>query len=264
MQGLPVYGQPMYGPPLKPPPVEIRIDQPTRRSLVWETRFVMAAFLVPAIGGAIVPLVQYAEGVSDIDRFPTFVQNNPLTNMILGMVTYIGLGAVVPVTLFLLSRTGNTPKTIGLGVPKFVMDIWPALGLAALSYVCEIAILIPFSPFLTNDKNAVSSPTIGNVPHYYVIYGIFIAAVTSITEEVLVNGYLLVRLEQLGWTNRSAFILSLVLRMSYHIYYGVGFLLLLPFGYFITRSFQKHRRLNRCIAAHFIYDAVLITISILK
>ena len=114
-----------------------------------------------------------------------------------------------------------------------------------------------------NHKNLVNSPVIRSVPHYYVIYGIFISVVTAITEEVLVNGYLLVRLEQLGWTDRSALVLSLVLRMSYHIYYGLAFVLILPFGYFVTRSFQKHRRLNRSIAAHFIYDAVLVTISIL-
>jgi uncharacterized protein len=78
------------------------------------------------------------------------------------------------------------------------------------------------------------------------------------------NGYLITRLGQLGWTPRSALILSLALRTSYHVYYGLGFLLTVPFGYLVTRSFQKHRRLNRPIAAHFIYDAVLSTIAILS
>ena len=224
----------------------------------------MAAFLVPSVGAAIVPLVQHAEGVGDINRFPTYVQGNPLTNMILGMVTYVGLGAVVPIALFLLARTGVNPRSIGVGLPSFFLDVVPGLGLAALSYATEIAVLIPFSPLLVHDQNLVNSPVIGTVPHYYVVYGIFISIVTAVTEEVLVNGYLIVRLEQLGWTNRSALVLSLILRMSYHIYYGVAFLLILPFGYFVTRSFQKHRRLDRSIAAHFLYDAVLITISILR
>ena len=48
------------------------------------------------------------------------------------------------------------------------------------------------------------------------------------------------------------------------MYYGLGFLLTIPFGYFVTRSFQKHRRLTRPIAAHFLFDAVLITITILR
>ncbi len=222
----------------------------------------MAAFLVPAIGAAIVPLVQHADGVSDINRFPTLV-SDPLLNMILGMIEYVGLGAVVPVALLLLTRTGNSPRTMGLGIPSFLLDIWPGIGLAVLSYLAEIVVLIPLAPVLASHKNLVISPAITSVPHYYVIYGLFTSAVTAITEEVIVNGYLLVRLEQLGSNPRSALILSLVLRTSYHAYYGIGVLLTIPFGYLVTRSFQTHRRLNRSIAAHFLYDSVLFTISIL-
>ena len=58
-------------------------------------------------------------------------------------------------------------------------------------------------------------------------------------------------------------ILSLALRTSYHVYYGLGFVLTIPFGYFVTRSFQKNRRLTRPIAAHFLWDAILITIAVL-
>lgn len=90
-----------------------------------------------------------------------------------------------------------------------------------------------------------------------------ISAVAAVTEEVLINGYLLVRLEQLSWNSNRALFLSLLLRTSYHVYYGVAVFLVIPLGYYVTRSFQKHRRLNRAIAAHFIYDAVLLTISVL-
>ena len=234
-----------------------------RRDLVWEARWVLAVFLIPAVGSAIVPLVQNAEGVADVNRFPSFVHGQPLTNMILGIALYLGLGAVVPLTLFLLARTGQTPSVLGLGVPRFAADIWPGLGLAALSYVSEIAVLIPFAPLIVHARRAVNPTAIGHVPHYYVVYGIVISAVTAVTEEVMINGYLLVRLEQLGWRRNRALVLSMVLRSSYHVYYGVGVLLLLPFGYFVTRSFQKHRRLNRPIMAHFLYDAVLITIAVL-
>ena len=223
----------------------------------------LAVFLVPAIASAIVPLVQNAEGVADVNRFPSFVHGQPLTNMILGIVAYLGLGAVVPVTLFLLARTGQPPRALGLGLPRWADDVWPGLGLAALSYVSEIAVLVPFTPLIVHARRAVNPPAIGHVPPYYVVYGLVISAITAITEEVMINGYLLVRLDQLGWQPRRALVLSLVLRSSYHVYYGVGVLLLIPFGYFVTRSFQKHGRLNRPIMAHFLYDAVLITIAVL-
>ena len=54
------------------------------------------------------------------------------------------------------------------------------------------------------------------------------SAATAITEEVLVNGYLNTRLYQLGWSPRASLLLSLTLRTSYHIYYGIGFLLHSP------------------------------------
>jgi membrane protease YdiL (CAAX protease family) len=103
---------------------------------------------------------------------------------------------------------------------------------------------------------------VGNVPHYYLIWGLMISATTAIAEEVLMNGYLMTRLSQLGWSPTGALILGIVLRTSYHVYYGIGFVATIPFAYFMTRSFQKRGRLTRPIMAHFLYDATLITIAV--
>ncbi|HLN17398.1 MAG TPA: CPBP family intramembrane glutamic endopeptidase [Acidimicrobiales bacterium] len=258
--GLPY--QPAPEGPALPPLPPVRLDPPSRNSLVWETRFVMVAFLAAPLLGAAVLLASHVAGTADVSRFPTIV-HQPLTNMILGIIEYLPVAAVVPIALFLLLRTGQPPSSIGLGRPRFLLDIWPGLGLAVLSYVTEIAVLIPLLPFLEHATRAVNKVPVGNVPHYYVIWGLAISFTTAVAEEVLVNGYLITRLDQLGWTPRAALILSLVLRTSYHIYYGLAFLLTIPFGFYVTRSFQKHRRLNRSIAAHFIYDASLFTLAIL-
>jgi membrane protease YdiL (CAAX protease family) len=239
-------------------------DGPGRRDLVWETRFVMLAFLFPAIAGAVILLVQHVSGVGNITRFPVIVAGHPVTNLVVGILDYVGVAVVVPLALLLLTRTGQPSSVLGLGVPSFREDIWPGLGLALASFGAEIPVALALSPVLAHDSGLVNRISIGHVPHYYVIWGIAISAITAIAEEVLVNGYLITRLGQLGWTPRSALILSLILRTSYHVYYGLGFLLTIPFGYFITRSFQKHHRLNRSIAAHFLFDAVLSTISILS
>jgi hypothetical protein len=244
-----------------PQVIEVHIDPPTKRTLVWEVRWVMVAFLVPAVGSAIIPLVQHAEGVNDINRFPAFVQGNPLVNMVLGIVAYIGVGALVPLTLLLLSRTGDGPASLGLGWPRWSLDIWPGIGLVGLSYVTEIGVLIPLAPVIAHSR-LVNQPVIGHVPTYFVFYGLVISAVTAVTEEVIVNGYLLVRLEQLGWQPSRALLLSMILRTSYHIYYGIAFFLVIPFGFFVTRSFQKNRRLTRAITAHFVFDAVLTTVAV--
>jgi membrane protease YdiL (CAAX protease family) len=241
----------------------VALQPTTRRALVWETRFVMVSFLLPSVMNAVVALAQHVNGVGTLTRFPLILQHNPVGNLIIGILAYLPVAAAVPLALFLLSRTGQTPGVLGLGWPSFRRDVWPGLGLAAAAYGSEFALLIPLAPLLADHKSLFGQTAVGHVPAYYVVYGIAIAATTAVAEEVLVSGYLLTRLGQLGWSPKWAFALSLLLRTSYHVYYGLGFILTVPFGYFVTRSFQKHRRLNRPIAAHFLYDAVLFTIAIL-
>jgi membrane protease YdiL (CAAX protease family) len=254
-----------WGPAFPDGPGLVRplLDEPARRDLVWETRFVMVAFLVPGIAGAIVLLAQHVSGVGSVTRFPVYVSGHPLTNMLVGIVAYLPTACMVPLALFLLNRTGDSPSVLGLGVPRLRMDVLPAIGLVAASFGAELVVLIPLAPLLASHSSLVNNSPVGHVPGYYVIWGLMISATTAVAEEVLVNGYLLTRLHQLGWTPLAALILSLGLRTSYHIYYGLGFVATIPFGYFVTRSFQKNGRLTRPIVAHFLFDAVLLTIGIL-
>jgi membrane protease YdiL (CAAX protease family) len=170
----------------------------------------------------------------------------------------------VPIALLLLSRSGQRPATLGLGRPGWRADVWPGLGLAAANYgITWVASILLLGLIGRNSKLLVQIP-VGHVPAYYVIYGIAMSMVAAVAEETLVSGYLLTRLEQLGWSPRRALALSLTLRTSYHVYYGLGFLLTIPFGYLVTRSFQKNRRLMRPIVAHFLFDAVVISIAVLS
>jgi membrane protease YdiL (CAAX protease family) len=236
---------------------------PFRRSMVWETRFVMLAFLAPGVVSAVIILSQHVAGVQNFTVFPTLVHHQPVTNLILLILAYLPVASTVPLALLLLSRTGQGPKVLGMGVPSFTQDVIPGLGIGALALLCEFVLLIPFAHLLTEHPGLITKVTEGHVPKYYIIYGLILSATTALAEEVMVNGYLLTRLHQLGWSDKKSLALSLTLRTSYHVYYGFGFLLTVPFGYFNTRSFQKHHKLNRPIVAHFLFDAILITISIL-
>jgi hypothetical protein len=246
------------------PTAVVSLQPTTRRVLVWETRFVMLAFLLPAVMGAVVALAQHLNGVGSLTRFPVLLPHNPVGNLIIGILAYLPVAAVVPLALHLLGRTGQTPRMLGLVRPGLRLDVWPAVGLMGASFGSEVVLLILLAPLLTSHSSFLSKTVVGNVPAYYVVYGIAISATTAIAEEVLVSGYLLTRLEQLGWSPRRALVLSLILRTSYHVYYGVGFVLTVPFGYFVTRSFQKNRRLTRPIVTHFLFDAILITIAVLR
>jgi membrane protease YdiL (CAAX protease family) len=249
--------------PSPPAPPVVHLEPTTRKLLVWETRLVMLAFLLPVVMNAVVALAEHINGVGTLTRFPLILHHNPVGNLIIGILDYFPVAAVVPLALLLLLRTGQSPRRLGLGWPSFTRDIWPGVGLAAAAYGSEFVLLIPLAPLLATHKSLFGQTVVGHVPDYYVLFGIAIAATTAVAEEVMMSGYLLTRLGQLGWSPRWAFALSLTLRTSYHVYYGLGFILTVPFGYFVTRSFQKHGRLNRPIAAHFMFDAVLSTIAIL-
>jgi membrane protease YdiL (CAAX protease family) len=229
---------------------------------VLETWFIQLVFLIPGITGAIGTFAELASG-RDISQFPTFVHGQPVLNLVLGVVTYTAVLVPVPIALLLLARTGQPPTSLGLGRPRFRADLLPAAGLALGGYAIAFGLGVVLAPLLANLSNLVQQVPIGDVPRYYIVYALLLSAMTAIAEETLVSGYLLTRLEQLGWTPQRALILSLVLRTSYHVYYGVGLIFTIPVGYLLTRSFQKHRRLNRPIVAHFLYDAVLLTLSIL-
>ena len=228
-----------------------------------ETWFVEAAFLVPGILAAVDELAAHLGGTGTIRRIPTVVAGHPVANLVLATLSYLQVGVAVPLALLLLSRTGQDLATLGLTKPGWRRDVWPAAGIAAVGYGVVLAMSIVLAPLIASHKALFVTPAIGHLPKYYILYGVAAAAITAIAEETLVSGYLLIRLEQLGWDPRWALALSLTLRTSYHVYYGLGFLLTIPLGYFATRSFQKHRRLMRPIIAHFLYDAVLFTIAVL-
>lgn len=224
----------------------------------------MLAFLLPAVMSAVLVFAAHVSSVADVSRFPSIVHGHPITNMILGIFAYLPVAATVPLALYLLARTGQHREVLGLGAPSFKRDVIPGLGLGAAAFASEVVLLTPLTLFLVHHRSLFVSVSTQSVPKYYVVWGLVISAVTAVTEEVLVNGYLITRLGQLGWTPRKSLILSLILRTSYHVYYGVGFVLTVPFGFFVTRSFQKHHKLNRPIVAHFLFDAILITVSILR
>jgi membrane protease YdiL (CAAX protease family) len=76
-------------------------------------------------------------------------------------------------------------------------------------------------------------------------------------EEVLVNGYLLHRLRQLGWGDNRALALSAVLRGSYHLYQGLGgFLGNAIMGVIFGRLFQRWGRAMPMLIAHTLMDTV--------
>lgn len=83
------------------------------------------------------------------------------------------------------------------------------------------------------------------------------AAQNAVLEEVLVAGYLLHRLRQLGWRDGRALAVSAVLRGSYHLYQGPGgFVGNVVMGLLFGRLYQRWGRVAPLVVAHALIDAV--------
>lgn len=95
-------------------------------------------------------------------------------------------------------------------------------------------------------------------PVWWAIPVLVLAAVqNAVLEEVVVVGYLITRLRELGWPDWRAILASAVLRGSYHLYQGFGaflgnLVMGLIFGYF----YQRFRRVLPLVIAHAILDVV--------
>lgn len=83
------------------------------------------------------------------------------------------------------------------------------------------------------------------------------AVQNSVVEEVIVVGYLLRRLGQLGWTPMAALVASSVLRGSYHLYQGVGgFIGNMVMGVVFVLLYRRWGRVGPLVAAHALLDIV--------
>ena len=83
------------------------------------------------------------------------------------------------------------------------------------------------------------------------------AVQNSVLEEVIVVGYLLRRLGQLGWTPMAALVASSVLRGSYHLYQGIGgFIGNMVMGVVFVLLYRRWGRVGPLVAAHALLDIV--------
>lgn len=247
-------------PGLTPQTVSPAEAGPQTRWLGWETGFVVTAFALPGVAGAVTILARHLGGVSDLNEFDLPLKHHPGISLFLLTFGYLTTALVVPIALLLLARTGQPPSRLGLTRIGFGRDLPGALGLLVGAFVLSGILALALTPFESHIKITESN---SHVPAYYLVYAVLLSATTAINEEVIVNGYFLTRLSQMGWTRWSVFALSFAVRESYHVYYGIAFLMTMPVGYLLTRSFQKRGRIGRAILTHFVYDTILLSIAVL-
>ena len=175
-----------------------------------------------------------------------------LTYQVLGI-----LFALVPVALalYLLSEPGRAAiHRIGFDLARPLRDLGAGLGIAALIGVPGLAfyaigralgITVAVNPAALND-------------HWWAIPILILAALkNAVLEEVIAVGYLLERLEEIGWSWPLRTAASAVLRGLYHLYQGIGpFFGNLVMGLVFNEYYRRSKRVMPLVVAHTLIDIV--------
>jgi membrane protease YdiL (CAAX protease family) len=164
--------------------------------------------------------------------------------------------AVAPVALvaYLLVRSGESLATVGVDRRRPLADLARGAGLAAVVGGAGLALyLAAYNAGVSLAVVPASLPPVW----WRIPVLVLAAAQDGVLEEILVVGYLLHRLSQLGWTPRRSLAVSALLRGSYHLYQGFGgFVGNVVMGLLFGRLYQRWGRTTPLIIAHTLIDTV--------
>ncbi|MDT0549025.1 MULTISPECIES: CPBP family intramembrane glutamic endopeptidase [Streptomyces] len=164
--------------------------------------------------------------------------------------------ALVPVALVahLLLREGAGLRAIGFDRRRPAFDLGRGAALAAA--IGGTGLLLYLGARAAGANLTVVPEALPDV--WWKMPVLIASAVqNSVLEEVIVVGYLLRRLGQLGWTPMAALLASSVLRGSYHLYQGIGgFFGNVAMGVVFVLLYRRWGRVGPLVAAHALIDIV--------
>lgn len=226
-------------PPVPPAPAD-------RRTLIEEVLVVLALSLLASAVFAILDLL--SAPVSGV-YVAAADQSNEFAKQLAGFV--FGLAPFFLV-LHLVRRDGGGLAAIGLDRDRPRADVVRGLSLFVVVAAGGIGIYLGAVALGVN-RFVVPVPPLG---HWWTVPALFLnAGQAALLEEGIVIGYLITRLEQLGWSPTAAVLASGLLRGSYHLYQGWGgFAGNLLMGLLFALLFIRWRRTWPFVVAHFLLD----------
>jgi membrane protease YdiL (CAAX protease family) len=227
-------------------------DPKLRRLYGWETLVVLSIFpLGSAIAAITYLLMRVTTGV-EFSNGGLVIAAEPGLSLTLSIGIVISGFAAAGLVLFLLTRNGE-----GL----------PSIGLAGHRFRKDLALLLPVWIFVHIIPQTVGSAIVAglHIPRYSIVGPSVPAAFlglallkslqAAVVEEIVVLGYLVRRLEQRGWTVTTVVVIAVLVRVSYHLYYGPGILPIVLWAIASVVAYRKLRRLLPFIVCHFVWDA---------
>jgi hypothetical protein len=165
--------------------------------------------------------------------------------------------ALVPVALalYLLSEPGRGAlRRMGLDLRRPVRDLGWGLALSAVIGLPGLGLY--FAGRALGVTAEVVPSALG--AYWWTVPVLILSALkNSVVEEVIAVGYLVERLELLGWRLPVVVVASALLRGSYHLYQGFGpFVGNVVMGLVFAAFYVRTRRVMPLVVAHTVLDVV--------
>lgn len=234
------------------------LSLPPPNYLRWEIIAVLAVSLGASGVNALLSLIgsllskqslssQHALLVGSLSRHRYF-------DLVLQLVGIAEALTPVLLVLYLMARSGERPSAIGLDATQPRRDF--ARGAVVAAVIGGAGLGLYIAAFQLGISLNIVPESLPNV-WWRIPVLLLSAAHDGILEEILVIGYLLRRLDQLGWTPWKAIVAAAILRGSYHLYQGVGaFLGNAVMGIIFGVLYRRWGRVTPLIIAHSLIDAV--------
>ncbi|MFB9375504.1 CPBP family intramembrane glutamic endopeptidase [Kineococcus gynurae] len=234
-------------------------DRRERRLIVWELVAVFGVSLGMSGVRALIRFLGLLTAPQALNAqtsvvLGSYAPDRPWLDLSLQLAGIVS--GLMPVVLvgYLLVRGGESFATIGVDFRRFGRNVAAGLGIAAA--IGGAGLLFYLASRALGLNTNVAASTLGDV-WWAVPVQVLVAAENGILEEVLVAGFLLHRLRQLGVHDAAALAVSSLLRGSYHLYQGLGgFLGNVIMGVIFGRIFQRTGRTMPLIVAHTAIDVV--------
>lgn len=229
----------------------------SRRLVRWEIVVVFAVSLGASALDAIVQFIGSVTATTALNKQQTVLNGSlapgrPTLDLFLQLTNIAITLAPVALVCYLLVRGGESAASIGLDARQPVRDTARGVVLAAIIGGGGLGVLLA-AYHLGVGLQVVPE----NLPAVWWRVPVLLldAAQNGVLEEVIVLGYLLTRLEQLGWSPRWAIVCGALIRGSYHLYQGAGgfvgnAVMGLIFGYL----YKRWGRLTPFVVAHTLID----------
>jgi membrane protease YdiL (CAAX protease family) len=216
-----------------------------RRTLREEVLVVLSLSLLASAVYAVIDLTSAPLKGYTVSSIPQVGLPTQLADIVFGL-------APAWLVVFLVRRNGEGLGAIGLAWDRPKRDIGRGLALFVVVGLAGIGVYLGAVALGVN-RFVVPVPPLG---HWWTVpVLVMTAAQAALVEEMIVAGYLITRLRQLGLSVAASIVLPALLRGGYHLYQGWGgFAGNLAMGLFFGFVFTRTRRTWPLVFTHFLLD----------